>query len=115
LILGAVKSPRCFDFAGQTELEELLGLFSLADILVSNDCGLAHLAMLTPIKEFVIFGPESPQVFGPLAENNHTIYSRWPCSPCLSVLNHRKSMCKDNWCLKCIKPEEVYKFIADNS
>jgi ADP-heptose:LPS heptosyltransferase len=99
----------------QTELDELLELFSIADILVSNDCGLAHLAMLTPIKEFVIFGPESPQVFGPLTENNYTIYSRWPCSPCLSVLNHRNSACKNNQCLKCIKPEDVYNFILSNT
>jgi ADP-heptose:LPS heptosyltransferase len=115
LILENVKNPRCFTLVNQTELDELLELFSVADILVSSDCGLAHLAMLTSIKEFVIFGPESPQVFGPLTENSYTVYSRWPCSPCLSVLNHRNSVCTDNQCLKCIKPEDVYNFILNNS
>ena len=114
LILGAVKNPRCVTLVNQTELDELLELFSIADILVSNDCGLAHLAMLSSIKEFVIFGPESPQVFGPLTENSYTLYSHWSCSPCLSVLNHRNSACKDNQCLKCIKPEDVYNFILKN-
>lgn len=114
-ILEGVKNPRCASLVNQTELDELLGLFSIADILVSNDCGLAHLAMLTPINEFVIFGPESPQVFGPLGENNHTIYAHWPCSPCLSVLNHRNSACNDNQCLKFIKPKDVYNLILDKT
>jgi len=114
LILDAVNGPRCASLVNQTELNELLGLFSVADILISNDCGLSHLAMLSPIKKFIIFGPESPQIFGPLGENNRIIYSNWPCSPCLSVLNHRKSSCLDNICLKVIRPEYVYGQILEN-
>lgn len=110
-ILKSLNNPRCLSLVGNTELGELLELFGLAEALVSNDCGLAHLAMLTSIKKFIIFGPESPRVFGPLGENNHIIYSDWPCSPCLSVLNHRDSACRDNRCLKAVDPAEVYELI----
>ena len=78
LISEATDSVRCINFSGKTSLEELIELFNIADVLISNDCGLAHLAMLSSIKKFIIFGPESPQIFGPLGENNWIIYSNWP-------------------------------------
>jgi len=114
LMRGAITSSRCVDFTGKTSLEELMELFLISEALISNDCGLVHLAMLTGIKKFILFGPESPQVFGPKDENSHIIYSNWPCSPCLSVLNHRESSCTDNKCLKIIKPEAVYKTILES-
>ncbi len=111
LIFRALDNPKCINLIGKTSLTELMELFSLAEILISNDCGLAHLAMLTSVKKFIIFGPESPQIFGPLGNNNWVIYSKWPCSPCLSALNHRVSICKNNVCLKTIKPEYVHALI----
>jgi ADP-heptose:LPS heptosyltransferase len=99
----------------QTELAELMELFVIADSLISNDCGLAHLAMLTAVRKFILFGPESPQIFGQLTQNSYPIYSNWSCSPCLSVLNHRDSACKDNQCLKIIDPGYVYNLVLENS
>ena len=112
LMRGAISNSRCIDFTGKTSLEELMELFLISEALISNDCGLVHLAMLTGIKKFILFGPESPQVFGPIGKNNHIIYSNWPCSPCLSALNHRRSLCGDNKCLKIINPKTVYQLIA---
>ena len=111
ILIKKINDPRCVSLIGQTSLEELAELFESSGCLITNDCGLAHLAMLTSIKKFVIFGPESPQVFAPLGINNFVIYSGWPCSPCLSVLNHRKSACRDNKCLKNINPDDIYALI----
>jgi len=108
-----VGSLRCIDLVGKTDLKELLELFNIADALISNDCGLAHLGMLTTIKKFIIFGPESPRVFGPLNGRDLIIYADWPCSPCLSAFNHRESRCGDNACLKAITPEYVYSLIEN--
>ena len=113
-MLKNIGSPRCVSLVGETGLEELMELFLISEALVSNDCGLAHLAMLSSVKKFILFGPESPQVFGPLGDNNFTFYAQWPCSPCFSALNHRKSACRDNTCLRRIKPEEVYAMIKGN-
>lgn len=114
-VCADVHNKRCANLVGQTSLPELLALFTRADILVSNDCGLVHLATLTQIKKFVIFGPETPSVFGPLGGDNWIICSELPCSPCLSALNNRDSACKDNMCLKIIDPEDVYKLIQRNT
>ena len=109
-----VRSKRCLNLVGQTSLPELLALFNMADALICNDCGLAHLASLASTKKFIIFGPETPTVFSPLGEDKWIIYSGLPCSPCLSALNNRDSACKDNLCLKIIKPDDVYELIGRN-
>ena len=112
-MLKKINNPRCTSLVNQTGLEELMELFVISDSLICNDCGLAHLAMLTPIRKFILFGPESPQVFGPLTQNSYIVYSNWSCSPCLSVLNHRDSACKDNRCLKIIDPEYIYNLVLE--
>jgi len=113
LLSRALNNKRCVDFTGKTTLDELMELFNLADMLITNDCGLAHLAALTPIKKLVFFGPETPRVFGPLGNNNTIFYSHLPCSPCLSAFNNRDSQCRDNKCLKAIDPDYTYKLIKD--
>jgi ADP-heptose:LPS heptosyltransferase len=109
---ASVKNARCVNLSGKTTLPELLTLFELSHLLVTNDCGLAHLASLTKIKQFVFFGPETPVIFGPLGDNNMIMYSGLSCSPCFSVFNHRNSACRDNKCLKMISVDEVYKLIG---
>jgi ADP-heptose:LPS heptosyltransferase len=114
LLCRSISSDRCLDFTARTTLSEVLDLFHVAKALLANDCGLAHLASLTPIKKFILFGPESPQVYAPLGENTWIITSGVPCSPCLSAFNHRDSSCRDNRCLKNIRPEEVYDVIIQH-
>jgi len=75
--------------------------------LIANDCGIAHLASLTAIKQFIFFGPETPKVFSPLSKDLHIFYDRLICSPCLSAFNHRTSFCQNNICLQKIGPDEV--------
>ncbi|MCU0580525.1 MAG: glycosyltransferase family 9 protein, partial [Desulfobacterota bacterium] len=64
-LAAALSDPRCLDLTGQTTLEELMELFSFAQVLVTNDSGPAHFASLTSIKSFVFLGPESPYLYGP--------------------------------------------------
>lgn len=107
----ALGKDVCLDLTGQTQIFELFALFDIADALIANDCGLAHLASMTSIKQYVLFGPESPGIFAPLGEHIHIFYSQWPCSPCLSVFNHRVSTCKNNICIQQIRPDDVFQAI----
>lgn len=111
LIQTQNQSKRCINLMGKTTLQELLTLMSVAKALVVNDSGMAHLAALTKIRQFVLFGPETPKIFAPLGERSTIFYSGLPCSPCLSVFNHRNSACRDNLCLKDITSEQVYHSI----
>lgn len=111
LFCNTLNNKNCINLVGQTTVAELLELFNISNLLIINDCGIAHLASLVSIKKFVIFGPESPHLFSPLGKNNWIVYSNLPCSPCLSVFNHRNSSCRDNKCLKAITPDDVYALI----
>jgi len=106
-LMGRLKHERMLNYCGKTNLKQLMEIFLMADTLIANDGGLGHMAMLTPIKKYILYGPESPQVFSPLGSNTHVFYSHWPCSPCLSVLNHRNSLCRNNKCLQAIDPVHV--------
>ena len=97
------------DLTGYTRsISELLALFHLARLLVTNDGGPGQFAALTPIWTLMLFGPETPALYAPLTPKCYSFYSQWPCSPCLTAYNHRSSYCDgDNQCLKVIAPEAV--------
>ena len=102
-------SPRCVDLTGYTgSIRHLLALFHRASLLVTNDGGHGQFAAVTPIPTIILFGPETPVLYGTLSKNAHCFYLGIPCSPCLTAYNHRTSPCDgDNQCLKRIAPEQV--------
>ena len=102
------ESP-VIDLTGYTRsIAELLSLFHVAKLLVTNDGGPGQFAALTPIWTVMLFGPETPALYAPLTPQCHSFYSQWPCSPCLTAYNHRNSFCDgDNQCLKVIAPDAV--------
>ncbi|HMK66492.1 MAG TPA: glycosyltransferase family 9 protein [Thermodesulfobacteriota bacterium] len=104
----ALAHERCIQFTGQTTFPELMDLFSIAHLLITNDSGPAHFASLTPIHNFVFFGPETPRLYRPLGENTHILYSDFPCSPCLTAYNHRNTPCQISKCLQVISVDEVH-------
>jgi ADP-heptose:LPS heptosyltransferase len=111
MICDALGSSRCINLAGETAFRELIDLYNIAHLLVSNDSGPPNLASLTDIKTLVFFGPETPACYKPLGENVEALYADFLCSPCVSAYNHRKSSCRDNRCLKAITVDEVVKKI----
>ena len=113
-IIRHVAPDRIIDLTNKTTLREIIDLFNISDVLVTNDSGPAHFASLTPITNIVFFGPETPQLYGPLGENCHALYSDFGCSPCVSAFNHRKTTCKDNQCVKAISVDIVYNLVVKN-
>jgi ADP-heptose:LPS heptosyltransferase len=102
------QSP-VIDLTGYTRsISELLALFHVARLLVTNDGGPGQFAALTPIWTLMLFGPETPGLYAPRTPRCYSFYSQWPCSPCLTAYNHRTSYCDgDNQCLKVIAPAAV--------
>jgi len=103
-----IGSAKAASFAGKTSLRGLLVLYSLSDVLVTNDSGPGHFSSLTNIKTIILFGPETPKLFGPISPNAQVIWKELACSPCVSILNHRFSPCNNNVCMKSIAVQEVY-------
>lgn len=103
------RGGNIIDLTGYTRsISELLALFHVARLLVTNDGGPGQFAALTPIWTLMLFGPETPGLYAPLTPHCYSFYSQWPCSPCLTAYNHRTSYCDgDNQCLKVIAPADV--------
>ena len=108
-IRAGSKSDACVDLTGYTAaVRDLAVLFHLGSLLVTNDGGAGHFASLTPIPTIVLFGPETPVLYGSLSPNAVNMHQPLSCSPCLTAYNHRRSPCDgDNVCLKSISAEDV--------
>jgi ADP-heptose:LPS heptosyltransferase len=109
VILSHCGDTSCIDLTGYTKtIRELIVLFHIASLLVTNDGGPGQFAILTPIKSILFYGPETPALYGPLGGEAHIFFRSLACAPCLTAYNHRNSPCDgDNVCLKSIHPEEV--------
>ena len=103
-----ISSSRFINFIGKTTVKELIDLYNISTLLISHDSGVTNLASLTGINIVVLFGPETPMLYVPLTPNKTVLYQGFACSPCITAYNHRRSVCKDNRCLRTITVEEVY-------
>ncbi len=110
-LADGVADERCVNFAGCVTFEEMIALFHISQFMVTNDSGPNHFASATHMPTFVIFGPETPDLYGSLGVTT-PIYANLACSPCVSAANHRKTPCADNVCLKALTPEHVFGFLA---
>ena len=102
-----IDPDRVINFAGKTTFKELITLYTLSDLLVTNDSGPVHFASTTNIPVIALFGPENPIIFGPMSPHAKVISLGLACSPCVSVFNQKKSSCTDNQCMKQITVEMV--------
>lgn len=107
-LVALVESRRCVSIGGRTTLRQLLIAYGLAEILVTNDSGPAHYAVLTPIDVVALFGPETPSIFGSRSSRSHIIWAGIPCSPCVNAFNQRVTACTNNVCMQKISVDEVF-------
>jgi ADP-heptose:LPS heptosyltransferase len=116
--IQAACGGTCVDLTGHTaSVRDLTALLHLGSLLITNDGGTGHFAALTSIPTIVLFGPETPQLYGSLAPGAINLHQNLSCSPCLTAYNHRRSPCDgDNVCLKSIAPAQVlsaaYRLLA---
>ena len=94
------------NFAGQVTFSELPPLYTLSDVMVTNDSGPGHFSAVTPLRTVVLFGPETPALYGSIG-NSIAITANLACSPCVSAANHRKTPCQDNVCMQAITVAQV--------
>ncbi|MBV8537862.1 MAG: glycosyltransferase family 9 protein, partial [Alphaproteobacteria bacterium] len=70
-----------------------------------------HFAAITELPTIVLFGPETPRLYGSLG-NTRALTANLACSPCVSAANHRRTACNDPKCMAAISPEQVLGEVA---
>lgn len=76
------NGPHIHDLIGRTRLEDAVDLIRLADVAITNDSGLMHVAAAVGVRIEVIYGSSTPDYTPPLTEKKTVHYLRLPCSPC---------------------------------
>ena len=88
---------------GQTEIAEVVAVLSIADLLITNDTGPAHIAAALGRPTLVIFGPTNPLTTRPFSPVGEIIRHPPECAPCMlrdCPIDHR--------CMTAITPDEVF-------
>jgi len=104
-----IASPRCCSLAGRTTLRQLMVLYTLSDLLITNDSGPAHFAALTQANVLTLFGPETPSLFRAPTPRSSSIWLGLTCSPCVNAYNNRQSPCRNNLCMQGITVDRVFE------
>jgi len=88
---------------GKTTVAEAAAIISIADVLVTNDTGPAHIGAALGTPTLVIFGPTNPLTTYPLSPSAAIIRHPPDCAPCMlrdCPIDHR--------CMTAIPPQEVF-------
>lgn len=105
-VRAVANVKNALNFAGQVSFAELPPLYTLSDVMVTNDSGPGHFSAVTPLRTVVLFGPETPALYGSVGKSI-SITANLACSPCVSAANHRKTPCHDNVCMQAISVPQV--------
>jgi ADP-heptose:LPS heptosyltransferase len=75
-------------------LTELRGLFLAADVTLCCDSGVMHMASASGCRVVAIFGPGSPDWYGPYgSEDRVVIQQPMPCRPCFDTCIYPEAIC----------------------
>ena len=86
-IVKDVDHPRAISIAGELTLRQLLALFSIADLFVTNDSGPMHLACLVDTPIVGLFFADTPTVFAPITSRAVAVAPQLYSIPLFTVYN----------------------------
>lgn len=96
--LGAAiteHEPSALDLCGKSTLIDAVDLLSMADVTVTNDSGLLHIAAAVGSHVVALYGSTPPWFAPPLTSRHSVHYAGLECSPCFKrecPLGHHNCM-----------------------
>lgn len=104
-VVAASEAPT-IDLTGMTSLSNAVAILAEADVMVSNDMGLAHVAAAVGTPTVTIFGPTNPLTTSPIG--SRIVREPVECSPCMlrdCPIDHR--------CMTRIDEARVLEILAE--
>lgn len=92
------------DLCGETSLRTLAAFIERADLVISNDSAVMHLASYLDRPTLAIFGPTDDKKYGPWSSRWRVVRGGLPCSPCEVAQCKRETL----ECMQAIGVDEVY-------
>ena len=105
--VSGFSSSKPIMLTGRTELAQAVAVLSLADVVVTNDTGPAHISAALDRPTLVIFGPTNPVTTRPFSSSSEVIRRPPDCAPCMlrdCPIDHR--------CMTAIDPDEVFSRVS---
>ncbi|MHC4945181.1 MAG: glycosyltransferase family 9 protein [Planctomycetota bacterium] len=93
---------------GRFDILSFIEFLDRVDLLVTNDTAPAHIGSALGKPLIALYGPNTPQVYGPLHMDSRVFYNPLPCSPCLTNLNAKTSRCRIPSCILDIDTNDVF-------
>ena len=111
IVEGVEQSHReaCFDLTGKTSLGDAIDLLAGADLVLSNDSGLMHVAAALGKPMAAIYGSTTADFTPPLAEQVKLLWNDIDCRPCFK----RECPYGHLRCLVDIKPDRVIQALEE--
>lgn len=82
--IAQLSDGTALNLCGRTQLADAIDLLSGADVVVTNDSGLMHVAAALQRPLVALYGSSSPEFTPPLAQRVVILQHPVPCSPCFA-------------------------------
>jgi heptosyltransferase II len=106
-VAAQAGTARARNLCGATSLADVVDLLAAADVAVSNDSGLLHVAAAAGAPVVAIYGSSSPKLTPPLTDAAAIVYLGVECSPCFA----RECPLKHLKCLNDLAPATVLQAV----